>query len=487
MDSVLGIAASLSSSWIGGDFDRQRAGEAWNVTSPYDGKTLTSMSHGDARQVDMAVKAATSALKGRWGNGGPLFRAELLRKLAAAIEERQMEFALLESLDVGKPILHTWNDDVPTTVNALRWYASLVETAYDSMPTRRPGIQARMVREPQGVVGIVLPWNYPLTTLALKLGPALAAGNTVVCKPADDTPLTTIRLAQLATEVGFPDGVINAVPGSGLVAGRAIGLHDGIAAINFTGSTATGRKFLHYAAESNLKEISLECGGKNPVIILPDADYDRMGDELAAGFMMNSGQLCSSISRVLSPKSHEGRLRDLLAEKMKQWPIGDPFDPRTRIGPVVSDIHLAKVSRAIAREREKNNDIVLSSAARTGASPRLVSPIAFFNVHEDGTTWREEIFGPVLSVNFYDDLPDALARANDTAYGLSAYIFGSDSREVAAAAAGLDAGFVAINAFCEGDFTTPFGGFKTSGFGGKDKGIQSLDQYSRLKSIWWAA
>jgi gamma-glutamyl-gamma-aminobutyraldehyde dehydrogenase len=479
-------AAGLSTSWINNAFSRDAKDERRAIVSPYDNAVLVDIAMGSAAQVDRAVTAAQAALKGPWGTGGHQYRADLIRKLAEAVDAARLEFALLETLDVGKPIQHSYNDDAPTTVGVLRWYASLVETAYDTAPTRRNGIHVQITREPQGVVGIVLPWNYPLTTLALKLGPALAAGNTVVCKPADDTPLSTIRFAQLASDVGFPAGVINVVPGTGAVAGRAIGLHDGIAAINFTGSTATGRRFLHYSADSNLKEISLECGGKNPALLLPDADYDRVADDIATGFMMNSGQLCSSISRILAPRSHEAKLRNVLAEKMAAWPIGNPMNPATRIGPLVSDVHAAKVAAAIDAERGRNNDILVSAAPVTGTSPRLVAPIAIFNVDEDAAVWRDEIFGPVLAVNFYDDIEDAIARANNTAYGLSAYVFGHEVKAISAASEKLEAGFVAVNAFCEGDFTTPFGGFKVSGFGGKDKGIHSLDQYSRIKSTWWA-
>lgn len=480
------VAAGLSAAWIGGKFLPDSGLPRQNDLSPYDGAILAAVEMADERQVDAAVQAANRALKGPWRTMGHQSRAQLLRTLADAVEKNAQEFALLESLDVGKPVQHSFNDDVPTTVGVLRWYASLVETAYDTAPTRRAGVLVQIAREPQGVVGIVLPWNYPLTTLALKLGPALAAGNTVVCKPADDTPLTTIRLAQLAGEIGFPPGVINVVPGTGKVAGRALGLHPDVAAINFTGSTATGRQFLHYSAESNLKEISLECGGKNPAIILPDADLDRVGDDLATGFLMNSGQLCSSISRILAPRDREAEIRSFLAHKMAEWPVGDPFDPRTRIGPLVSDVHAAKVNKAIDDEKRRNNDLIVSTAETTGASSRLVTPIVFFDVEEKAAAWTDEIFGPVLSVRFYDKAEDAIASANATIYGLSAYVFGKDAKSISDAAAELDAGFVAVNAFCEGDFTTPFGGFKTSGFGGKDKGIHSLDQYSRTKSVWWA-
>jgi len=487
IDQARRLAARLDRSWIDGRFVAGDHAERRAIRAPYDGETIADMHLAGEAEVDQAVKAAAAALKGPWGELGGEGRAALLRALADAIEAHAMEFALLESLDVGKPILHTVNDDVPTTIGVLRWNASLAETAYDLAPSRRKGVISQIVREPQGVVGIVLPWNYPLTTLALKIGPALAAGNTLVCKPADDTPLSTLRLAELAIEAGFPPGVINVVPGTGAVAGRALGLHDGVAAINFTGSTATGRRFLRYAADSNLKEISLECGGKNPAIVLPEVTaLDRFADDIATGFLMNSGQLCSSISRLMAPRHLEDEVRGILAERMQAWPIGDPLDPATRIGPLVSDAHAAKVRAAIDTERARNNDLLVSGARHTGSSERLVDPVVFFGVDEGSPSWTEEIFGPVLSVRFYDDPAEALVSANATAYGLSAYLFGSDPEAIRRISAEMDAGFVAVNAFCEGDFTTPFGGFKTSGFGGKDKGIHALDQYSRTKSVWWA-
>lgn len=483
---VKSVAARLNGSFIAGRIRTAPDDAVHDIVAPYDGAVLAQVAYAGEASVDAAVAAARAALKGEWGGLAHSDRGQLLRKLADAIEASSLQIALLESLDVGKPIQHALHDDVPTTLTVLRWYASLCDTAYDLAPTRRKGSIAQIMREPQGVVGIVLPWNYPLTTLALKIGPALAAGNTVVCKPADNTPLSTLRIAELAIEAGFPAGVINVVPGTGGVAGRALGLHNGVAAINFTGSTATGRRFLHYAAESNLKEISLECGGKNPGIILPDlVELSGVAGEIATSFMMNSGQLCSAMSRLLAPRALEDKVRSMLEDSMSKWPVGDPLNPATRIGPLVSDAHAGKVQSAIEAERGRNNDFVVSGAACNGNSDRLVAPVVFYNVEETSPTWKDEIFGPVLSVRFYDDQDEAIASANANQYGLSAYLFGGDADTIRSAASALDAGFIGVNAFTEGDMTTPFGGFKVSGFGGKDKGIHALDQYSRIKSIWW--
>jgi gamma-glutamyl-gamma-aminobutyraldehyde dehydrogenase len=483
---VLSQASRLTASWVNGGYLRSKRADALPNIDPYSGRLLGDTELADAAVVDRAVEAGLRALKGPWADLQADGRAALLRNLADAVESERLSFAMLETLDTGKPMQHSYNDDVPTAVGVFRWFASMAETAYDLSPTRRAGAMARIAREPQGVVGIILPWNFPLTTLALKLAPALAAGNAVVCKPAEDTPLTSLRLAELATEIGFPAGVINVVTGLGHIVGKAIGLHPDVAAINFTGSTETGRWFLRYAADSNLKEVSLECGGKNPAIILPgQSDVEPFAETLATGFLMNSGQLCSSISRVLAPKRAERSLRDSLSAQMDAWAVGDPFDARTRIGPMINREHADKVQAAIAAERAVNNDVLVSRADSTGTCERLVTPTVFFDVDSDGPTWKDEIFGPVLAVRFYDEIEQAIESANATEFGLSAYLFGNDPKTIESVARRLDTGFVAVNAFSEGDFTTPFGGFKQSGFGGKDKGIHALDQYSRVKSIWW--
>lgn len=476
----------LCASWIDGRYHRDVSLARMELKSPYDDEVLAIVELADDAIVASATQAARKAFKGPWRAMPQAERAALLHALAAKVDKHRAELALLEALDVGKPVLHAYNDDVPGTASLFRWYAGLIETAYDIAPTRHDGVLAQVMREPHGVVGIVLPWNYPLITLAMKIGPALAAGNCVVCKPADDTPLTTLRLAELATEVGFPDGVINVVPGTGPVAGKAIGLSPDIDAINFTGSTNTGRQFLRYAADSNLKEVSLECGGKNPGLILPDlTNLDQIAEDLCTGFMMNTGQVCSSISRILAPRALEPTLRRILEEGMRAWPIGNPLNPSTRLGPLINDAQLAKVTRFIEQEKQNNPDFAESTAPVDGISPRFVKPIVFYNVSTSSPVWTDEIFGPVAAVQFYDDFEDALERANNTAYGLAAYVFGNDARLVTRASQGLDAGIVSVNAFTEGDLSTPFGGFKASGFGGKDKGLHSLDQYSRTKSVWW--
>lgn len=486
LDKAKGLAASLDRPFIGDDFFHGPQDAVLTNRNPFDGSVLCETAMCGEAAVDHAVSAARDALAGRWGAMAAEERAALLRALADRVDANREQLALLETLDVGKPIGGSRAEDVPLTSAVLRWYASLLETYYDLAGPRRGGTLLRVAREPHGVVGVVLPWNFPLYTLALKVAPALAAGNTIVAKPAEDTPLTALRLAQLAIEAGFPAGVLNVVPGYGAVAGRAIGLHRGVDAINFTGSTAIGRQFLHYAADSNLKEVTLECGGKNPAIVLPDVQHtDAFIEQVAIGFMANSGQICSSVSRLLLPEHLRDRAHDALAAAMREWPLGDPLDERTRLGPLINARQAAKVRGAIEQGRQQSNDVLASDAESTGVSELMVTPTVFFDVDEQSALWREEIFGPVLSVRFYDGLDEAMRSANDTDYGLSAYIFSNDAALTTEAASRVNAGSVSINVFGEGDFATPFGGFGQSGFGGKDKGIHAIDQYSRIKSIWW--
>lgn len=480
------LALTLDRTFVGDDFAKAtHTSQRLANHNPYDGEVLCSVAMATEADVDAAVAVARGALSGPWGGMAADARAALMRALADRIETAS-ELAFLEALDVGKPLENARAEDVPLTAAVLRWYASLLDTYYDLASARRAGGIAQICREAQGVVGIVLPWNYPLYTFALKLAPALAAGNTIVAKPAEDTPLTALRIAQLAIEVGFPAGVINVVPGLGSVAGQAIGLHKDIAAVNFTGSTATGRQFLRYSANSNLKEISLECGGKNPAIVLPDMKTLAPAmDQIAIGFMHNSGQICSSISRLLLPAHLRDEAHATIAAAMQDWPIGDPFAETTRLGPMINARQADKVRAAIAAGRADGVEMLESNAPTTGSSALLVRPVAFFDMDETSALWREELFGPVLSVRFYDDIDTAILSANDTDYGLSGYIFSNDAALTTRVASRLDAGSISINQFGEGDFSTPFGGFKHSGFGGKDKGIHALDQYSRTKSIWW--
>lgn len=333
-----------------------------------------------------------------------------------------------------------------------------------------------MVREPVGVVGLVLPWNFPLLMMAWKIGPALASGCSVVLKPAEETSLTALRLAELATEAGVPRGVLNVVPGHGPDVGEPIGRHMDIDMVSFTGSTETGLKFLTYAAESNAKEVVLEMGGKNPCVVMDDAEnLDRVAQHIVNGAFWNMGENCSAISRLIV---HEDVREDLLSRieaHMRHLPVGDPLDPETRQGALVSGAHFDKVCGYV----EKAGDILVGgSVDKPFVSPTVVS------ASSDNPLAQDEIFGPVLAVIPVASFDEAMAVANDTPYGLCASLFTSNAKRALRGARMLRAGTVTVNAYGEGDIATPFGGMKMSGFGGRDNGVQSHDQYTQIKTIW---
>ncbi|MEY5038756.1 MAG: hypothetical protein RL472_1862, partial [Pseudomonadota bacterium] len=332
------------------------------------------------------------------------------------------------------------------------------------------------VREPVGVVGLVLPWNFPLLMLAWKIGPALAAGCSIIVKPALETSLTALRMAELAMEAGIPAGVFNVVPGGGAEVGEPIGRHMDIDAVSFTGSTATGRRFLKYAGESNLKEVTLEMGGKNPAVVLDDAEnLDRVAAHIVNGAFWNMGENCSASSRLIVQKGVKDALLERIYAHAREWPMGDPLDPVNRVGALVSKAHYDKVSSYLG----KGPKVLMGGKADAG----FVEP-TILEVARDAKQAREEIFGPVLSVLTVDSFDEAIALANDTEYGLAASIFTANVKKAIRGARAIRAGTVTVNSFGEGDISTPFGGFKASGFGGRDNGIHAHDQYTQIKTIW---
>lgn len=326
-------------------------------------------------------------------------------------------------------------------------------------------------------MGLVLPWNFPLLMLAWKIGPALAAGCSVIVKPAEETPLTALRVAELAMEAGLPPGVFNVLPGHGPEVGEPIGRHMDIDAVSFTGSTETGRRFLRYAAESNLKEVTLEMGGKNPAVVLDDAEnLDRVAAHVVTGAFWNMGENCSAASRLIVQSGVKEALIARILAHAREWPIGDPLDPENRVGALVSPAHVEKVRSYLA-----GGPKVLLGGKAHGA---FVEPTILEITDREAAPAREEIFGPVLSVLTVESFDEAIALANDTPYGLAASIFTANVKKALRGARAIRAGTVTVNSFGEGDITTPFGGFRQSGFGGRDNGIHAHDQYTQLKTIW---
>jgi len=337
-----------------------------------------------------------------------------------------------------------------------------------------------------GVVAAILPWNFPAMMAAWKLGPILATGNTVVLKPAEQTSLSTIRIAELATEAGIPDGVINVVCGFGDTVGKSLGEHPDVDCVAFTGSTETGRMFLRYSADTNLKRVLLECGGKNPFIVMEDTeDLDTAADHATNSIFWNMGENCSSNSRLLVHQSIKDQLLELIVEKSKEWIVGDPLNPATRIGPMIEQAHLDKVVGFIEQaQKDKNKLVIGGKRTQEDSGGYFVEPTIFDDVKPDNTLFSEEVFGPVLGITTFKDPEEAITLANNNKYGLAASVFTSSNKTAHVAARKIKAGTVAVNCYGEGDVTTPFGGYKLSGFGGRDKSLAAHDQYCELKTIW---
>ena len=474
------IAAALTlptQAFVDGGFRPAKSGSTFDSLNPATGAVLARVTACGAEDVDFAVEKARESFEdGRWSRLHPGNRKEVLIRLAKLLKRNARELAVMESLDSGKTIYDCETVDVPETIHCLTWHAELIDKIYDQVAPASDDHLAMVVREPVGVVGLVLPWNFPLLRLAWKIGPALAAGCSVIVKPAEETSLTALRLAELAMEAGLPAGVLNVLPGSGPEVGEPLGRHMDVDALSFTGSTETGRRFLRYAAESDLKEVTLEMGGKNPAVVLDDAEnLDRVAAHVVNGAFWNMGENCSAASRLIVEKGVKDALLERIAAHVREWPMGDPLDPANRVGALVSTAHFDKVASYL----EKGARILIGGRAEGG----FVEPTVI-EVARDAPQAREEIFGPVLSVLTVDGFDEAIALANDTEYGLAASIFTANVKRAIRGARAIRAGTVTVNSFGEGDISTPFGGFKSSGFGGRDNGIHAHDQYTQIKTIW---
>ncbi|KMS76571.1 aldehyde dehydrogenase [Streptomyces viridochromogenes] len=470
---------------IDGD-DEPGAGATFPAVSPRDGHVLARIADGDADEVDAAVAAARRAFDtGPWPRLAPAERGRILARVAELLEERREELALAVSLEMGKPITDAYEIELRATINTFRWYGQLADKLTDESPHTAPDALALVTREPTGVVGAVVPWNFPLTLAGWKVAPALAAGCTVVLKPSENSPLSALLLARIATEAGLPQGVLNVVNGKGPVAGRAIGLHPDVDVLAFTGSTAVGRHFLHYAADSNLKRVWLELGGKSPNIILPDApDLDRAAATAAWGIFFNQGEMCTAPSRLLVHSSIAERVTEAVVTRARELRVGDPLDPATEMGALVGESHLGRVLDHIGTGREEGARLRTGGERiLTGTGGTYLEPTVFDGVDPGMRLAREEIFGPVLSVLAFDDLDEAVRLANATEYGLAAGLWTSDLSTAHRVSRALKAGTVWVNCYEEGDLTVPFGGMKQSG-NGRDKSVHALEKYTELKTTW---
>ncbi|MCX5203471.1 aldehyde dehydrogenase [Streptomyces sp. NBC_00237] len=461
-------------------------GADFAVVSPRDGRELTRVADAGEAEVDLAVAAARRAFDhGPWPRLAPGERGRALFRLAELIEERREDLALTLSLEMGKPISDAYGIELRALVNTFRYYAGLADKLADEAPHTAPDALALVTREPAGVVGAVVPWNFPLTLAGWKIAPALAAGCTVVLKPSELSPLSALLLGRLGTEAGLPDGVLNVVAGDGPTAGRALGLHPGVDVLAFTGSTAVGRHFLHYAADSNLKRVWLELGGKSPNIVLPDApDLAQAAATAAWGIFFNQGEMCTAPSRLLVHSSVAERVVDAVVDRAQALRVGDPLDPATEMGAMAGETHLNKVLGHIAAG-QKDGARLRTGGVRihqeTGGS--YLAPTVFDGVAPDARLAREEIFGPVLSVFAFDTIDEAVRLANDTEYGLAAGLWTANLSTAHQVSRRLRAGTVWVNCYEEGDLTVPFGGMKQSG-NGRDKSAHALEKYTELKTTW---
>ncbi len=461
-------------------------GDTFEVVSPRDGRLLTRVASAGAAEVDAAVAAARRAFDhGPWPRLAPVERGRALERLAVQVERHRTELALLISLEMGKPVTEAYDIELRAVIGTFRWYAQLADKLVDEVPRTAEDALALVTREPVGVVAAVVPWNFPLTMAAWKVAPALAAGCTVVLKPAELSPLSALRLGELAEEAGLPPGVLNVVAGQGPTAGRALGLHPDVDALAFTGSTEVGRHYLRYAADSNLKRVWLELGGKSPNIVLPDApDLDAAAATAAWGIFFNQGEMCTAPSRLLVHRSVADRVVEAVVERARTLRIGDPLDPATGMGPLVTAAHRERVLGHIAAADEDGARLRAGGArALPEQGGHYLQPTVFDRVGPGMRIARDEVFGPVLAVLEFDTPEEAVRLANSSVYGLAAAVWTADLSTAHRMSRALKAGTVWINCYEEGDLSVPFGGVKQSGHG-RDKSVHAMEKYTDLKTTW---
>ncbi|MBV7314645.1 aldehyde dehydrogenase [Shewanella sp. NIFS-20-20] len=474
--------------YINGKYQAAAEGQTFDCISPIDGRLLTkvaSCSDADAQQA-VAVSRATFE-SGVWAKQSPVHRKQVMIRFAELLEHHGEELALLETLDMGKPIRYSLTVDVANAARALRWSGEAIDKIYDEVAPTPDNEIGMITREPVGVVAAIVPWNFPLLMACWKLGPALAAGNSVVLKPSEKSPLTAIRMAALAVEAGIPAGVLNVLPGFGHTVGKALALHMDVDTLVFTGSTKIAKQLMIYAGESNMKRVWLEAGGKSPHIIFNDApDLAQAAAAAAAAIAFNQGEVCTAGSRLLVESGVKDQVIALIKQEFASWQPGHPLDPNTHSGAVVDKQQLDTILGYIAAGKEEGAELVSGGEQHMASSGGVyVAPTLFSGVNNDMRIAKEEIFGPVLSVISFDGMEEAIAIANDSIYGLAAGVWTTDLSKAHQTAKRLRAGMVWINHYDGGDMTAPFGGYKQSG-NGRDKSLHAFDKYTEIKATWIA-
>lgn len=480
----LSLAKRLSfpkQAFIAGQWTDAVSGSHFACISPRDGKTLTTLPACDSQDVDLAVRSARQAFQqGDWAQQSPKQRKRVLLRLAALMEEHANELALLESLDMGMTISDSRTMNVTGAIECVQWYAELADKLYDEVAPTQPNAITRIHRVPVGVVAAITPWNYPLMIACWKIAPALAVGNSVILKPAEQSSLTALKLAELAQQAGIPDGVFQVVTGMGEQAGKALGLHMDIDALAFTGSSRVGGLYMQYAGQSNLKRVALECGGKTPNIVLADVpDLDKAARAIVLGAFSNQGQICNAGSRVIVEKAIHAELVEKILTLSQTLKPSDPLDPHTELSCLVDKQHTERVTRYIDVGQQEGAHLVQGGQHQSC----YVEATIFDHVTPDMTIAQEEIFGPVLSIIPVENVNQAIEVANSTMYGLGAAVWTSHMLTMEKAAKAIQAGVIWINCHDHGDISSPVGGFKQSGFG-RDKSIHAFDKYLEYKTVW---
>ncbi|HUF52299.1 MAG TPA: aldehyde dehydrogenase family protein [Dehalococcoidia bacterium] len=465
---------------INGEWVAPASGKYYDDVSPSTGDVIAQVAEGSAEDVDRAVKAARAAFEGPWAKVHPADRGRMLIKMADLLRANTEELARIDAIDAGKPVTNSMRVDIPAAIDCFDYYAGWADKLHgETVPVRAPAF-TYLQRIPVGVVGQIIPWNFPIMMAAWKLAPALACGNTVILKPAEQSPLSALKLGQLCLEAGFPPGVVNIVTGFGET-GAALVEHPDVDKIAFTGSPEVGRIIVR-ASAGTLKKVSLELGGKSPNVILADADLDAAVRGASAGVFFNQGEVCSAGSRILVEKSVYEKFLEAFSQRANTMKVGDPLDPDTYMGPVVNDEQFDRVMSYIDIGKSEGAKL-MAGGDRIGDRGYFVQPTIFADVDNRMRIAQEEIFGPVASVIPVDDVDDAVRIANDSMYGLAAAVWTRDVSRAHDVANRLKAGTVWVNTYGATDTRSPWGGFKDSGFG-RELGRQALDLYTEYKSVW---
>jgi acyl-CoA reductase-like NAD-dependent aldehyde dehydrogenase len=469
---------------INGEWRHATGHQTLEVVNPATEEVIARVPAAEQADVDAAVSAARAALEGPWGRMSARERGRLVRKLADRLMERADEVAHLETLHNGKPISESRHIEIPAAAECFEYYAGWADKIQGATIPVKGNYLTYTLREPVGVVAAIVPWNFPLLLASWKIAPALACGNTVILKPASQTPLTALALGEIAQDIGLPPGVINVITGPGSTVGRMIVEHPGIDKIAFTGDTSTGRGIMRGSAET-LKQITLELGGKSPNIVLPDADLDAAVRGATIGIFYGKGEVCAAGSRLLVDRAIKSRFMEQLVARARKMAPGDPLDPKTKLGAIASRSQLERVLGYVETGKREGASLVAGGRRADIGTGKgyFMEPTVFDNVTPQMTIAREEIFGPVLATIEFADLDEAITRANDTMYGLAAAVWTRDIKKAHYVARKLKAGTVWINTYNIYDTAAPFGGYKASGFG-REMSAYALEHYTQVKSVW---